>query len=80
MRREDADIHLAVRMYEIAGYLQRIAAHGTNIAEMVVFLARGEDVRHAGRLQPAAAFQEEGDGDDTHVAVGDGGEQWRQRP
>lgn len=32
--------------HEIAGHLQRIAAHATNIAEMVIFLVRGEDVRH----------------------------------
>jgi phosphate transport system protein len=39
-------IGVAVRTYEIAGYLQRIAAHATNVAEMVIFLVRGEDVRH----------------------------------
>lgn len=49
------DAHVAVRMHEIAWYLQRIAAHATNIAEMVIFLVRGEDVRHPGRLLPAAA-------------------------
>ena len=75
MRRGDTDLHLAVRMYEIAGYLQRIAAHGTNIAEMVVFLVRGEDIRHAGRLQPAVPHQEEGEDDDTRISDGDGREQ-----
>jgi phosphate transport system protein len=54
MRQDGASLHLTVRTHEIAGYLQRIAAHGTNIAEMVVFLVRGEDVRHPGRLRPAA--------------------------
>jgi phosphate transport system protein len=79
MRREDADLQMAVRMYEIAGYLQRIAAHGTNIAEMVVFLVRGEDVRHAGRLQPAVALQEEREDDDTRISDGDGREQRPRR-
>ncbi|HEY0709560.1 MAG TPA: phosphate signaling complex protein PhoU [Polyangia bacterium] len=52
MQSPNAAIGVAVRTYEIAGYLQRIAAHATNVAEMVVFLVRGEDVRHAN--QPAA--------------------------
>jgi phosphate transport system protein len=52
MKKDGTRVQLTVRTYEIAGYLQRIAAHGTNIAEMVVFLVMGEDVRHPGRLQP----------------------------
>ena len=31
---------------EIASSLRRIAAHASNIAELVIFLVRGEDVRH----------------------------------
>jgi phosphate transport system protein len=58
MRQDGTSIHLTVRMYEIAGYLQRIAAHGTNIAEMVVFLVRGKDVRHSsGRLGQTAVTE-----------------------
>jgi phosphate transport system protein len=50
LRRPGSDVHFAIRMHEIATYLHRIAAHATNIAEMVIFLVRGEDVRHAGKL------------------------------
>jgi phosphate transport system protein len=36
-----------MRIASCAKYIERIADHATNIAEMVVFLARGEDVRHS---------------------------------
>ncbi len=36
----------AIRLLFIAKYLERIADHATNIAEMVTYLIEGEDVRH----------------------------------
>lgn len=47
LRHDPEHVHQATSTHEIAGYLQRIAAHATNIAEMVIFLVRGEDVRHS---------------------------------
>lgn len=35
------------RLQSFGKYFERMAAHATNIAEMVVFIAHGEDVRHA---------------------------------
>ncbi len=40
-----------MRVASCAKYFERIADHATNIAEMVVFLVRGEDVRHVGKLR-----------------------------
>lgn len=44
-----ADIHnveQATRLQSVGKYIERIADHATNIAEMVVFMVRGQDVRH----------------------------------
>ncbi|MBI3178090.1 MAG: phosphate signaling complex protein PhoU, partial [Deltaproteobacteria bacterium] len=49
---EDArNIYRATRVQSIAKYLERIGDHATNLAEMVVFMVKGKDIRHLGRLQ-----------------------------
>ncbi len=40
-------VYRATRVQSIGKYLERIADHATNLAEMVVFMVKGEDVRHA---------------------------------
>ena len=42
--------HGTMRVASCAKYLERVGDHATNIAEMVVFLVRAEDVRHEGKL------------------------------
>ena len=36
----------ATRLLFISKYLERIADHATNIAEMVVFMVKGRTIRH----------------------------------
>lgn len=51
MREHSERVPAGMRVASCAKYLERIADHATNIAEMVVFLVRGEDVRHEGKLR-----------------------------
>jgi phosphate transport system protein len=46
MKDEPDDVERAVALLFIAKSLERIADHATNIAEDVIFLAEGKDVRH----------------------------------
>jgi phosphate transport system protein len=47
MMSDPNSVYRATRLQSIAKYLERIADHATNVAEMVVFMVRGKDVRHA---------------------------------
>ena len=42
----------AIRVIKVAKYLERVADHATNIAEEVIFMVRGEDVRHVRTHRP----------------------------
>ena len=49
---EDArNIYRATRVQSIAKYLERVGDHATNLAEMVVFMVKGKDIRHLGRIE-----------------------------
>jgi phosphate transport system protein len=46
MESEPAAVRRAMKMHYICKSLERIADHATNIAEMVIFMIKGEDIRH----------------------------------
>jgi phosphate transport system protein len=46
MQANHDEIPGAIRVIKVAKYIERVADHATNIAEEVIFMVRGEDVRH----------------------------------
>ena len=55
MATNPGDIPGAVRVIKVAKYIERIADHATNIAEEVIFLVNGDDVRHIRTNPPPLA-------------------------
>ncbi len=53
MMEDPRNISRAMRLQSIAKQLERVGDHATNVAEMVVFMVRGKDIRHSGH-PPAA--------------------------
>jgi phosphate transport system protein len=47
MMEDPATVGRAMRITSVAKLLERIADHATNIAEMVIFMVEGRDVRHS---------------------------------
>jgi phosphate transport system protein len=45
-------INRAMKICAISKYVERIADHATNIAEMVVFLVKGKSIRHVKEVPP----------------------------
>jgi phosphate transport system protein len=50
MMEDPKTIGRATRLMFISKYLERMADHTTNIAEMVVFMVKGKNIRHLGHL------------------------------
>jgi phosphate transport system protein len=51
MKRDPQSVERCVSLIFVAKHLERIADHATNIAEMVVYLVKGKDVRHRFSVQ-----------------------------
>jgi phosphate transport system protein len=49
MMEDTKTINRAIKVQAIAKYLERIGDHATNLAEMVIFMSGGKDIRHTGR-------------------------------
>jgi phosphate transport system protein len=47
MTAHPAEVRAALCVMSVAKYLERVADHATNVAEEVIFMVRGDDVRHA---------------------------------
>ena len=46
MMEDPSTISRALKLNYISKYLERIADHSTNVAEMVIFMVKGKDIRH----------------------------------
>jgi arsenate reductase len=51
MMEDPRNIQRATRVQSIAKYLERMGDHATNLADMVIFMVKGKDIRHKGRIQ-----------------------------
>ena len=50
MAEDPQTVTRAARLLFVSKYLERIADHATNIAEMVIFMVKGKSIRHLTRL------------------------------
>lgn len=50
MMEDTRNISRALKLIFIAKHLERVGDHSSNIAEMVVFMVRGQDIRHGTRI------------------------------
>ncbi len=55
MRELPDEVPAAIRVIKVAKYIERVADHATNIAEEVIFMVRGDDVRHLRTHPPPKA-------------------------
>ena len=51
MRESPENIFRATRVQAISKYIERIGDHATNVAEWVIFILTGEDIRHLARAR-----------------------------
>lgn len=54
MVKEPSAIERGIHVQSVAKYLERMADHSTNLAEQVIFMVKGKDIRHIGKGRPPA--------------------------
>ncbi len=52
MRKQPESVQDGIHVQSIAKFLERMGDHATNLAEQVVFMIKGKDIRHMGRKDP----------------------------
>lgn len=70
MATHPTEVFPAIRVIKVAKYLERVADHATNIAEEVIFMVQGDDVRHKTYPPPPVAPT----GDDDEARSGEDGD------
>ncbi len=50
MIKDSTTVERGIHVQSVAKWLERMADHSTNLAEQVIFMVKGKDVRHAGKL------------------------------
>lgn len=49
MRNDASTVHRGIHFQSVAKWLERIADHATNLSEQVIFMVKGQDIRHEGK-------------------------------
>jgi len=52
MQEGDCPFEVGIHLQSAAKFLERMADHSTNVAEQVIFMIKGRDIRHIGKLDP----------------------------
>ncbi|MFH2006586.1 MAG: PhoU domain-containing protein [bacterium] len=50
MQRSTHGVERGIHTQAVAKLLERMADHTTNLAEQVIFMVKGQDIRHGGKL------------------------------
>lgn len=50
MREDPENIHPGIQIQAVVKFLERMGDHSTNLAEQAIFMIKGTDVRHEGKL------------------------------
>jgi phosphate transport system protein len=55
MQNDPGSVERGVRLVFVAKHVERLADHVTNLAELIIFMVRGQDIRHPGSRLTASS-------------------------